>query len=83
MMAAADHGHHVDGDRLLYSVTEAARLLGVGRTYMFHIIAAGEIESIKLGKLRKIPRDALGRYVDQQRPGRAATAARAGQQPGG
>jgi excisionase family DNA binding protein len=82
-MAAADQVHHVDGDRLLYSVTEAARLLGVGRTYMFRIIAAGEIESIKVGKLRKIPRDALGRYIDQQRSGQAASATRAGQQAGG
>lgn len=82
-MAAADQANPIDGGRLLYSVTEAARLLGVGRTYMFRIIAAGEIESIKVGKLRKIPRDALGRYIDQQRPAQAATAARTGQQSGG
>jgi excisionase family DNA binding protein len=80
-MAAADQTHPIDGDRLLYSVTEAARLLGVGRTYMFRIIAAGEIESIKVGKLRKIPRDAFGRYIDQQRSGHVATAAKTGQQP--
>ena len=72
-MTAADQTHPLDGSRLLYSVTEAAGLLGVGRTYLFRLIAAGEIESIKVGKLRKIPRDALGRYIDKQRAGQAAT----------
>ena len=65
-MAAADQTDQIRGNRLLYSVPEAARLLGVGRTYMFRLISAGEIESIKVGKLRKIPRDALGRYIDQR-----------------
>ena len=49
---------------------------------MFRLIATGEVESIKVGKLRKIPHDALGRYIDQQRPGRPTTVASIGQQPG-
>jgi excisionase family DNA binding protein len=72
-MTAADQTHPLDGSRLLYSVTEAASLLGVGRTYMFRLIATGEVESIKVGKLRKIPRDALGQYIDRRRPGQDAT----------
>ena len=70
-MTAADQTHPNEGSRLLYSVAEAASQLGVGRTYMFRLIATGEIESIKVGKLRKIPRDALNSYVDQQRQGHA------------
>jgi excisionase family DNA binding protein len=77
-MTAADRRDHIDGNPLLYSVPEAARLLGVGRTYMFRLIASGEVESIKLGKLRKIPRDALGRYIDRQRPSQAPITSRAG-----
>jgi excisionase family DNA binding protein len=77
-MTAADQRDHVDGNRLLYSVPEAARLLGVGRTYMFRLIASGEVESIKLGKLRRIPRGALGRYIDRQCPGQAPTTSRTG-----
>jgi len=72
-MTAADQTHHSGADRLLYSVLEAARQLGVGRTYMFRLIAAGEIESIKVGKLRKIPHDALACYIDKQRHEQAAT----------
>ncbi len=77
-MTTADQTDRTDGNRLLYSVPEAGRLLGVGRTYIFRLIASGEIESIKLGKLRKIPRDALGRYIDRQRSGQAPTTSRTG-----
>jgi excisionase family DNA binding protein len=80
-MNAADQTHPLDGSRLLYSVTEAAGLLGVGRTFLFRLIAAGEIESIKVGRLRKIPCDALGRYIDRQRPGPAATVSGTGTRP--
>jgi len=81
-MTAADQTPRGGGSRLLYSVAEAASLLGVGRTYMFRLIATGEVESIKVGKLRKIPHDALGRYIDQQRPGQPTTGAITGRHPG-
>jgi excisionase family DNA binding protein len=77
-MTAANQADRMDGSRLLYSVAEAACLLGVGRTYMFRLLATGEVESIKVGKLRKIPRDALGRYIDQHRPGQAPNTSRTG-----
>jgi excisionase family DNA binding protein len=76
-MTAANHVDRIDGNRLLYSVSEAARLLGVGRTYMFRLLATGQVESIKVGKLRKIPCDALSRYIDQQRPGQAPSSSSA------
>jgi len=53
--------------RLLYSVEETAELLGVGRTFMFYLVATGEIESLKIGKLRKIPRDAIDSYIQRLR----------------
>ena len=49
--------------KLLYSVEEAADMLGIGRTYMFHLLATGEISSLKIGRCRKIPSDALESYV--------------------
>ena len=47
-------------------------MLGVGRTFMFYLVATGEIESLKIGKLRKIPRDAIDTYVDKLRSAEAA-----------
>lgn len=52
---------------LVYSVEQAADLLGVGRTFMFRLLATGEIESFKIGKRRKIARDALHAYIDRLR----------------
>ena len=49
--------------RLLYSVEEAARLLGIGRTFMFQLVATSEVGSLKIGKRRKIPRRALDDYI--------------------
>jgi excisionase family DNA binding protein len=57
---------------LLYSVEDAAQLLGIGRTFMFHLVATGEICSVKIGKRRKIPRDALDDYVDRLRSEQAS-----------
>jgi excisionase family DNA binding protein len=57
--------HH--GDKLLHSPEESAALLGVGRSQMFELIARGEIESFKIGRLRKIPREAISDYIDRQR----------------
>jgi excisionase family DNA binding protein len=58
--------------RLLYSIEEAADLLGIGRTFMFHLVATGEIDSFKIGKRRKIPRDALDAYIERLRSEQAA-----------
>jgi excisionase family DNA binding protein len=60
--------------RLLYSVEEAADLLGIGRTFMFHLVASGEIDSFKIGKRRKIPRDALDGYIERLRSEQGAVA---------
>jgi excisionase family DNA binding protein len=60
--------------QILYSVEEAASLLGIGRTFMFHLLVTGEIDSLKIGRLRKIPRDAIDGYVDRLRARQGAAA---------
>ena len=60
--------------QILYSVEEAAGLLGIGRTFMFHLLATGEIDSLKIGRLRKIPRDAIDGYIDRLRTRQGAAA---------
>lgn len=57
--------------RIVLTVEEAAELLGVGRTLMYALVAAGDVESVRIGRLRRIPRDALVVYVEGLR-GRAA-----------
>lgn len=56
-----------DPEPLLYSPEQAAAMLGIGRSYLFELIARGEIESFKIGQLRKIPADAITAYVERKR----------------
>jgi excisionase family DNA binding protein len=53
-----------DTGRLLLRPEEAARALGVGRTTVYELIRAGELRSVKIGKLRRIPSEAVRQYVE-------------------
>lgn len=54
-------------EKLLYAVTEAAEATGLGRSKLYQLMADGKIESVKCGKRRLIPRDALEAFVAQLR----------------
>lgn len=58
--------------RLVLSVVEAAQRIGIGRSRMYELIAAGEVESIHIGRLHKVPIDALADLVERQRAARTA-----------
>ena len=58
-------------DRLIYTREEAATQLGISLGQINELIARGDIESFKIGRLRKIPREALVAYVARLR-GKAA-----------
>lgn len=49
----------------LFSISEAARVLCIGRDTLKKIIAAGDIGFIKIGKCRKIPYQELLRFVNE------------------
>ncbi len=46
---------------------EAANVLGIGRTFVYELIANGRLESIKLGRRRLIPMEALERLIAELR----------------
>ncbi|WP_202910851.1 excisionase family DNA-binding protein [Mycobacteroides abscessus] len=48
----------------LYTVDQAARILGCGRGKVYKMIGAGEIRSVKIGKLRRIPASVLKGLAD-------------------
>lgn len=56
-----------DGARHLLTVDEAAEQLGVGRTLLYELVTSGELESVRIGRLRRIPAAAIGEYVDRLR----------------
>ncbi|MCX5532378.1 excisionase family DNA-binding protein [Streptomyces sp. NBC_00006] len=63
----------VDPTLVLLTVEEAARRLGIGRTTCFRLVSTGELESVTVGRLRRVPVAALPVYVATLR--RAALAA--------
>ncbi|WP_129308187.1 excisionase family DNA-binding protein [Streptomyces sp. L2] len=52
---------------VLLTVEEAARRLRIGRTTCFRLVMSGEIESVTVGRLRRVPVDALCAYVAKLR----------------
>lgn len=48
-------------------VNEAARMIGVGRTKLYEMIATGDVEAIKLGKSTRITTASLKKLVTRQR----------------
>jgi excisionase family DNA binding protein len=52
---------------LLYTLPEAAALLRISRTKLYELLTANEIESVHIGRSRKIPAAALDAYVDSLR----------------
>ncbi len=60
---------------LLYRPEAAAAALGIGRSKLFELIAAGHIETVQIGRSRRIPAQALEQYVARLRGGSTAPAA--------
>lgn len=48
---------------LLLRVTEAARLLSVSRSTLYELLVAGELRSIKVGRVMLIPRSEVDAWV--------------------
>ena len=52
------------GARLLLTVDEAAEMLSIGRTLAYALVSAGELPSVTLGRLRRIPTASLRTWVE-------------------
>jgi excisionase family DNA binding protein len=67
--ASADSAHAgVEGDPaglgpLVLTIDEAAERLRIRHSLMSALVRSGEVESVRIGRLRRIPADALAAYV--------------------
>jgi excisionase family DNA binding protein len=59
-------------DKLLLTPVEAARVLGIGRTKVYELMAAGVLDSVKIGTARRVPAPALAEFVTKLRTEPAA-----------
>jgi excisionase family DNA binding protein len=56
-------------EQLLFRPDEAAQRLGIGRTKVYELMAAGRLRSVKIGASRRVSATALAEFVaalDQQ-----------------
>ena len=56
---------HMDPDRMLYRVEEAAAVLALSRHRLYELIRSGELPTVKIGNLRRVPVQSLVAYVDE------------------
>lgn len=52
---------------VLLTVEEAAQRLRIGRTSMYHLVSTGAIETVTIGRLRRVPAECLAEYVARLR----------------
>ena len=55
------------GGRLTYSMEEAAKILGVGRTTVYDLVRMGRLRTLKIGSRRLVARVDLEEFVAAQR----------------
>lgn len=65
---------HFDPSTLLLTVEEAARRLRIGRTLCYSLIRSGDLESVTIGSLRRVPPEAIPAYVARLRKSNCAAA---------
>lgn len=67
---------------LLLTVAETKQVLRLGHSKVYELIAAGELPSIKIGKARRIPMDAIKRLIAERsvEPNQTADVMREGEE---
>lgn len=51
--------------KLLLTADEAAEIIGIGRTKVYELLRLGHIESVRIGRCRRIPLRAVHAYVER------------------
>jgi|GEM_PF-1690111 excisionase family DNA binding protein len=52
---------------LLLTIPEACRVLGLGRTTMYELMGAGEVEVVHIGRAARIPVQSIERFIARLR----------------
>lgn len=54
-------------EKLVYSIQEAADLLGISKSYAYELVRKGAIPVLKLGKKRVIPKEKFNQWINGER----------------
>lgn len=52
---------------LLLRAEEAAKILAIGRSKVFQLLASGELPAIRIGRLVRVRRSDLERWIEERR----------------
>ena len=50
----------------ILSVKQLCEILGIGKNTAYSLLQSGEIKSIKIGKVYKIPKKEIRKYINKQ-----------------
>ena len=53
-------------DALLLTPDDAAKALAISRARVYELMRAGELRSIQIGALRRVPREALAEFIEEK-----------------
>lgn len=56
----------------LLTVNEALERLALSRDKLYDLIRTGDLQTVKIGRARRIPEDAIEAFIDEHRVGGAA-----------
>ncbi|GAA1935072.1 hypothetical protein GCM10009716_47650 [Streptomyces sodiiphilus] len=65
-LIAARGGNQGDTTLVALTVAEAARRIGIGRTTLYKYVSTGEIPSVKVGRLRRVPAEAVNEFLQHR-----------------
>lgn len=56
-------------DPVLHSINSTAKILGIGRSSLYGLIASGKLRPVKIGRRTLIPDETIRRFVADLRAG--------------
>ena len=60
-------------EKLLMKPSEVAECLGLGRTKTYELIASGQLSTVRIGGVLRVPANSVRRWIETNaRPGRTA-----------
>ena len=56
----------MDSEKLLLTIPEVAIRLGLGRSLVYQLVMRGEVDSITVGRARRVPAQAIEKFIEKK-----------------